>query len=54
MLGKIVDRRIGNKGMRRCDGISESVDMSLRKLHKIVKDRKVCSVAIHVTPRSQT
>ena len=34
--GKYCRQRIENKGMRWCDGISESVDMSLRKLHKIV------------------
>ena len=54
MLVKIVGRRRGIKGMRWWDGVTNSMDMSLRKLHKIVKDREVCSVAIHVITKSQT
>ena len=54
MLGKIVGRRRGIKRMRWWDGITNSMDVSLRKLHKIVKDREACSVAIHVITKSQT
>ena len=54
MLGTIVGRRRGTKRMRRWDGITDSMDMSLRKLHKIVKDREACSVAIRVITKCQT
>ena len=48
MLGTIVGRSRGTKRMRRWDGITDSMDMSLRKLQKIVKDREACSAAICV------
>ena len=54
MLGKIVGRRRGNKRMRLWDGITYSKDMSLQKLHEIVKDREACFVAKHVITNSQT
>ena len=42
MLGKIEGRRgSGQQRMRRLDGITESINMSLSKLQDIVKDRKV-------------
>ena len=41
MLGKIAGRRRrGRQRMRCLDGITDSVDMSLSKLQKMVKDRE--------------
>ena len=40
-LGKIeVRRRRGQQRMRRLDGIIDSIDMSLRELWEMVKDRE--------------
>ena len=54
MLGKIVGRRRGVKRMRWWDGITDSMDMSLRKLCKIVKEKEACFAAVHVTTECQT
>ena len=40
--------------MRLLDGIIDTMDMNLRKLQEIVKDRKVWCVAVHGVSKSQT
>ena len=54
ILGKIEGRRRRGQQRTRLNGINDSMDVSLRKLQEMVKDREAWYAAVHGVAKNQT